>query len=143
MRFHGKRKTGQSFLFDPEKIDVVMEGRDGEANLYIVQDQPWRGTEEEARSLEQKLDNYVAFAVGGQMQEMYPQLRGARWRIVIDTYVGAPSGDCWARLSIRGDAIRDRGGDLIVHEMSIPVPPERSRRRSGPGGSDKSGQQGK
>jgi hypothetical protein len=111
-------------LFDPEKIDLVMQGRDGEAVLYIVQDQAWCGTDEETRSLEQKLDTYVAFAVGGQMHEMYPELRGAPWRIVIDSYVGPPNEECWSRLSTKGDVIRDQDGDLIVHEMMFPTPPE-------------------
>jgi hypothetical protein len=124
VRFRGKHSATTSSIFNPEKIDLVMQGRDGEANLYIVQDQPWRGTREETRSLEQKLDNYVAFAAGGQMREMYPELRGERWQIVIDTYVGPPNADCWSSLSARGDAIRNQGGDLIVHEMLIPTPPE-------------------
>jgi hypothetical protein len=124
VRFPGKQSATGSSLFDPEKIDVVMQGRHGEANLYIVQDQPWRGTGEETQSLKQKLDNYVTFAVGGQMHEMYPQLRGERWKIVIDSYVGPPNSECWSSLSARGDAIRNLGGDLIVHEMLIPTPPD-------------------
>lgn len=101
-----------------------MQGPGGEAELYIVQDQPWLGTDEETRSLQQKLNNYVTFALAGQMHQMYPYLRGVPWRIVIDTYVGAPNADCWSRLSTWGDAIRNQGGDLIIHEMLIPTPPE-------------------
>jgi hypothetical protein len=54
---------------------------------------------------------------------MCPELRGEPWRIFIDTYVGPPPTQCWERLSALGDAIRDLGGDLIVHEMTVPVPP--------------------
>jgi hypothetical protein len=124
VRFRGKQSAARSSLFDPEKIDLVMQGRDGEASLYIVQDQPWLGTREETQSLEEKLDSYVTFALGGQMHEMYPQLRNERWRIVIDSYVGPPDSECWSSLSARGDAIRNLGGDLIVHEMLIPTPPD-------------------
>jgi len=101
-----------------------MQGLAGEAKLYVVQDQPWSGSDAETRSLEQKLRNYVTFARDGQMHKMYPKLRGQEWRIVIDTYVGPPDAKCWARLSTLGDEIRDLGGDLILHELTIPVPPE-------------------
>jgi hypothetical protein len=110
--------------FDPEKVDLVTQDSSGGANLYVVQDRPWIGSEAEAESLEQKLHNYVNFAREGQMHETYPELRGQPWKILIDTYVGPPPAECWERLSVLGDVIRDRGGDLIVHEMAIPEPPE-------------------
>jgi len=58
------------------------------------------------------------------MHEMYPELRGQPWKIILDSYVGPPPGACWERLSGLGDVIRELGGDLIVHEMAIPEPPE-------------------
>jgi hypothetical protein len=123
MRLRRRQSAPQS-LFDPEKIDLVTQDPSGGANLYVVQDQPWIGTEAEAESLEQKLRNYATFAREGQMHQMYPELRGQPWKIFIDTYVGPPPADCWERLSALGDVIRDLGGDLIVHEMAIPEPPE-------------------
>jgi hypothetical protein len=123
VRLRRRRSPPQS-LFDPQKIDLVTQDPTGEANLYIVQDQPWIDSEAETDSLDQKIGAYATFALEGQMQEMYPELRGRPWRIIIDTYVGPPPSGCWARLSALGDVIRDRGGDLIVHEMTFPVPPE-------------------
>jgi hypothetical protein len=123
VRFRRRQSPPQS-LFDPGKIDLVTQDPSGGANLYVVQDQPWIGSEEEAESLEQKLRTYVNFAREGQMQDMYPELRGQPWRIFIDTYVGPPPAECWEQLSALGDVIRDLGGDLSVHEMAIPEPPE-------------------
>ena len=123
MRLRRRQSAPQS-LFDPEKIDLVTQDPSGGANLYVVQDQPWIDSEAETESLEQKLRTYANFALEGQMHQMYPELRGQPWKIFIDTYVGPPPADCWEQLSAMGDVIRDLGGDLIVHEMAIPEPPE-------------------
>jgi hypothetical protein len=123
MRLRRGQSPSQS-LFDPEKIDLVTQDPSGGANLYVVQDQPWIDSEAETESLEQKLRTYANFALEGQMHRMYPNLRGQPWKIVLDTYVGPPPAECWERLSALGDAMRDLGGDLIVHEMAIPEPPE-------------------
>jgi hypothetical protein len=123
MRWRRRESTPQS-PFDPQKIDLVTQDPSGGANLYVVQDQPWIDSEAATNSLEQKLRSYANFALEGQMHEMYPELRGAPWKIILDTYVGPPPDECWERLSALGDVMRDLGGDLIVHEMAIPEPPE-------------------
>jgi uncharacterized protein DUF6572 len=123
VRFRRRRSPPQS-LFDRDKIDLVTQDPGGGANLYIVQDQPWIDSEAETDSLDQKIASYVTFAHQGQMEETYPELRGQPWRIIIDTYVGPPPPGCWERLSGLGDAVRDLGGDLIVEELTFPVPPE-------------------
>lgn len=123
MRLRRRQSPSQS-LFDPEKIDLVTQDPSGGANLYVVQDQLWIGSEAESESLEQKLRTYANFALEGQMHELYPELRGQPWKIILDTYVGPPPAECWERLSAFGDVIRDLGGDLIVHEMTIPDSPE-------------------
>jgi hypothetical protein len=120
-----RRRQGPSqSLFDPEKIDLVTQDPSGGANLYVVQDQLWIESEAETESLVQKLRTYANFALEGQMQESNPELRGQPWKIILDTYTGPPPPECWGRLSALGDTIRDLGGDLIVHEMAIPEPPE-------------------
>lgn len=124
MRFWRRQSNPPQSLFNPEKLDLVTQGQAGEANLYVIQDQPWIGSAAEIESLEQKLRTYVTFALDGQMHELYPELRGQEWRIIIDSYVGPPDERCWARLSILGDEIRDRGGDLILQELTVPIPPE-------------------
>src|SRR5829696_5385370 len=137
MRLRRRQSPSQS-LFDPEKIDLVTQDPSGGANLYVVQDQLWIGSEAESESLEQKLRTYANFALEGQMHELYPELRGQPWRIVLDTYVAPPPAECWERLSAFGDVIRDLGGDLIIHEMTMSLP-RRCHRRSVLGGSDVSG----
>ena len=72
-------------LFDPEKIDLATQDPSGGANLYVVQDQPWIDSEAEFESLERKLRTCATFALEGQMHEMYPELRGQSWKIILDT----------------------------------------------------------
>jgi hypothetical protein len=120
----GRRQGAPQSPFDPEKIDLVTQDPAGGANVYVVQDQPWIDSEAETASLERKVHAYASFALQGQMHELYPALRGQPLKIILDTYVGPPPADCWHRLSALGDAVRELGGDLIVHEMAVPEPPE-------------------
>jgi hypothetical protein len=119
-----RRPRAATPLFDPQQIDLVTQDPSGGANLYVLQDQPWNGSDAEADSLEEKLRTYVRFACEGLMQHLYPELRGRPWRIFLASYVGPPPAACWERLAAVSDVIRDLGGDLIVREMTVPEPPE-------------------
>jgi hypothetical protein len=62
-------------LFDPTKVDIVACAPDGTtAELYIVADAPWSGTDAQVRSLQDKIHAYVRFAVDGQMAQLHPEL---------------------------------------------------------------------
>jgi predicted oxidoreductase len=76
--------------FDPNKVDLVAQSPQGVVNLVIVQDQRWSGLESEWTSLNQKIHNYVAFVLDGQMAKQYPDVAGRGWRILIHNYFDDP-----------------------------------------------------
>ena len=119
-----RRQTPSQSLFDPEKIDLVTQDPSGGANLYVVQDQPWIDSEAETESLEQKLRTCANFALLGQMHEMYPELRGQPWKIILDTYVGPPPTFSLAprRASLRRTGAGEGSGSELP--LSLPLPPE-------------------
>ncbi len=50
-------------LDDPEVIDLITEGRDGEFALIISHDRPWTDSTDELERLREKINNYAAFAL--------------------------------------------------------------------------------
>jgi hypothetical protein len=124
-RRRDRKSTPPSGDFDPTKVDLVAVAASGTVNLYIIQDQPWTERESEWRSLNEKIHNYVAFALDGQMGVAYPDTPNRPWRIVIDTYVGPPPTQTIQALSEVGDAVRVQGGDLVMHSLRPPTGPGR------------------
>jgi len=101
-------------LFDPAKVDVVGVSADGTVELFIVQDRPWTGTDAQLGSLQQKIHNYVSYALDGAMVSSYPEVAGTSWRIVIHSHVGEPDN----RTTIMLEALREPrlgyGASLVV-----------------------------
>jgi hypothetical protein len=110
-------------LFDPSKIDLVTRSPDGMITLIIVQDQPWSGSAAEIDSLARKIEAYTVYVVDGHLAKENPEAVGLQWRIVIDTYTGQPDSATLEMLRKAGDAVRGRSGDLLLHEMNPPQPP--------------------
>jgi hypothetical protein len=131
MIFRRKQATPQparqqpSSLFDPTKVDLISKKKNGDARLFIVQDQPWTGSDAEIESLELKVRYYVSFAVGGTLVALEPQFRGRPWAIVVDTYTGRPDVRTLDSLNRLGEVVGQHGGALVLHELLPPVPPER------------------
>jgi hypothetical protein len=102
-----------SELFDPTTVDLVTLSPDkATAHLYIVQPDRWTGSDDEIASLQEKINAYVHFAVGGQMTSDYPQTAESAWKIVIDCQAGPPDTRTAAVLDEIGEAVRRYGGDL-------------------------------
>ncbi len=112
-----------SSLFDPTTVDLVASTRSGDARLYIVRDQQWTGSDPEIRSLQEKIHNYVGFALDGGMVALYPELTAQPWAIVIDTYTGRPDARTIDVLQRTGDVVRQYGGELVLHELRPPEGP--------------------
>src|SRR5437868_14597680 len=94
--------------FNAKKIDLITQEPGGTCRLYILQDEPWTETDDEIATLREKIENYAAFVMSGQLTTRYPQLAGQPWRIVVDTYTGAP-GDATLH------ALREAGTTLATH----------------------------
>jgi hypothetical protein len=79
-------------MFDATKVDLVTVTPQSDAVLlYIVASEEWTGNDEQLRSLQEKIHNYVGYAVDGQMQRDHPETAGLPWRIVIDSQAGPPT----------------------------------------------------
>ena len=117
MAFRGRDRASEARepLFDATKVDLVTLSPDQSvAQLYIVNDSPWTGSDAQLASLQNKIHNYVSFAVDGQMTVAYPETRGLRWAIVIDDQAGPPDSRTVQAIAQVTDAVRRYGGDLVV-----------------------------
>jgi len=104
-------------------VDLVAQSPQGVVNLVIVQDQRWSGLESEWTSLNQKIHNYVAFVLDGQMAKQYPDVAGRGWRILIHNYFDDPPEEYLDALGKVGDGVRSHGGDLILEKLAPPSKP--------------------
>ncbi|MEQ7011356.1 DUF6572 domain-containing protein [Actinopolymorpha sp. B17G11] len=99
--------------FDPLKMDVISLSQDrAVAELHIVRDTPWTGTDDELNSFQAKVQTYVSYAMDGQMNAAYPETSGLPWMIVVTSYEGRPD----ERTTFVMDALQERlrayGGSL-------------------------------
>jgi hypothetical protein len=101
-------------LFDPAKVDLVGVAVDGVVELFVLQDQPWTGSDAQLGSLQQKIHNYVAYALDGPMVDSYPEVAGMPWRIVVHSQIGEPDG----RTSLMLEALRE---PLLRYGASLAV----------------------
>lgn len=60
---------------DEYKIDLVAKSKEGHAEIIIVEENPWSGSEEQITLLRSKVSSYLKFISSGQLYEMYPELR--------------------------------------------------------------------
>jgi hypothetical protein len=99
--------------FDPLTIDLVTITPDGQTVvLYMVQQEAWTGSDTQLRSLQEKVHNYVAFALDGQMVRTYPEAEGLTWTVRVDSQVGPPQGDSLAVLQHLAEVLPRYGGHL-------------------------------
>jgi uncharacterized protein DUF6572 len=102
-------------VFDAGTVDLVGISPEGTTvNLYIVQSDAWSGSDEQLLTLQQKIHNYVSFALDGPMVDHYPETAGLSWRIVIDSQTGPPDSRTSFVLDQVAVAVRTFGGELIV-----------------------------
>jgi hypothetical protein len=101
--------------FDPGKVDLVSIPKSGTVvDLHIVQDSAWIGSDDQITTLQQKINNYVSFALDGALVENYPDTAGLPWRIVIVSQDGRPDARTSFVLDQVTSAVRNYGGELVV-----------------------------
>jgi hypothetical protein len=105
-----------SALFDAVKVEVVALSADGTVNLYIVQDQPWTGSDAQLNSLQAKVHNYVGYALDGQLARDYPETVGKPREIVVDCQSGAPDDRTQHLLAELAKRLGPYGGSLRTIE---------------------------
>lgn len=70
---------------DPSKIDLVTFDPSTDAyTLVLVETRPWDGSEERARQLIAKVDNYRYFVNSGQLEKNYPDSKGKHIRFQLE-----------------------------------------------------------
>jgi hypothetical protein len=80
------RPVADSRIDKPEVIDLVsMNAAEDEVTLHLIAEQPWDVRGEGTAKLQAKLKNYVTFAADGQLHRDYPEARGKRIRIHVDS----------------------------------------------------------
>jgi hypothetical protein len=79
-----------------------------------VSDSPWTGSNAQLQSLQEKIHNYVSFALDGQLVQAYPETTGLAWEIVIDCQKGMPDPRSAQFLDQIREAVRSYGGELQV-----------------------------
>jgi Family of unknown function (DUF6572) len=70
----------------PDVIDLVTEEPDGEWALIVVEEGDWTGSQDQLKRLQEKLNNYLKFALDGEMARLHPESKGKKVRIQLDLY---------------------------------------------------------
>jgi hypothetical protein len=103
--------------FNDAKVDLVAQSPDGASVLlYVVQAQPWTGSDEQIASLQAKIHNYVGFVLDGQMERTYPDVAGLPWEIVIDCQTGLPDPVSEGVLGHLAEVLPRYGGSLAIRQ---------------------------
>lgn len=109
-----KARETQDVLFQPTKVDLVTVSGDGSMVLmYVVVDFPWTGSDAQLTSLQEKIHNYVSFALDGQMVRTYPVTAALPWQVVLDCQTGPPDARTQQVLDRLVEPVRRWGGRLV------------------------------
>ena len=66
-------------------VDVVThDPKTDEYALIMVETRAWDGSDERLQQISEKVENYVSFALYGQMTKLYPESLGKRIRLQLD-----------------------------------------------------------
>jgi uncharacterized protein DUF6572 len=107
--------SGDETLFDATKVDLVAVSQDGKTvSVIVAQPGPWSGSDDQINSLQEKIHNYVGFALDGEMVRLYPETEGLAWNIGLDCHFGLPDTRTQQVLDQLRDAVKRYGGDLVV-----------------------------
>lgn len=66
-------------------VDLVThDPKTDEYALIMVETREWDGSDERLQQISEKVENYVSFALYGQMTKLYPEALGKRVRLQLD-----------------------------------------------------------
>lgn len=105
--------TSKSGIEYPSSVDVITQTPTGEWKLIIVEDGAWDGSPERLSKLQQKLNNYLSFALDGQLVRLYPEAQGHKVAIQIDCY-RQPDDDTLSFLESARERMKADGVALYV-----------------------------
>jgi hypothetical protein len=109
-------KNGSDF---PEIVDLVVhKPKTDEWELIIVETNDEKPTTERLRQLQEKINNYVAYALDGQMAEENPNSVGRPVGIRLDYYC-EPDDDLLAFVEWFGEQLREDGIGFTLSVRSL------------------------
>jgi hypothetical protein len=74
-----------SGVANPNTVDLVTHDPEtDEYALIMVETRAWDGSEERLQQISKKVENYLSFALYGQMTKLYPEALGKRIRLQLD-----------------------------------------------------------
>lgn len=98
----------------PDAVDVIThDPKTDEWILYVIETDAW-DTPERIPQLQEKLNNYLKFALDGELHRKYPLAVGKHVRIRLDFH--QPPDDMTLRfIDLARDQIGEEGIDLDLH----------------------------
>lgn len=101
---------------DPNVIDFVVHDPEGEIVLIMVEGREWDGSTERLFELQEKINNYAAFATDGQLVQQYPHYAGKPVRVELRC-VGDPDPATGRFLKMAKQRLRSAGLSLSVKRI--------------------------
>lgn len=101
---------------DPSVIDFVAHDPKGEVVLVMVEGREWDGSSERLFELQEKINNYAAFATDGQLVQKYPDFVGKPVRLELRC-VGDPDPATGRFLEMAKQRLRSSGLSLSVKRI--------------------------
>lgn len=101
---------------EPDVIDCVAHDPKGEVVLVMVEGREWDGSDERLFELQERINNYAAFATDGQLIEKYPEFAGKSVRVELRC-AGDPDPATSRFLELAKRRLRSAGLSLSVKRI--------------------------
>jgi len=74
----------------PKTIDLVTKTPDGKCSLKMIEDRPWSSLDLQMQELQDKINHYVEYVVGGQLTRDFPSVARLPVEIVLQCTAAPP-----------------------------------------------------
>jgi len=100
---------------NPRVIDLVTyDPKSGEYVLIMIEERKWDGSADRVLQLQAKVNNYLSFALDGQMARQYPDSVGKPLRLQLDC-VAEPDANSAQFIELVREKLKTEGIRLIVN----------------------------
>jgi hypothetical protein len=102
---------------NPTIIDLVTyDSKSGEFALIMTETRPWDGSADRVLELQEKINNYLAFALDGQLERQHPGSVGKPIRLQLDC-VGPPDPETGHFINLVREKLRGEGIRFVVNVL--------------------------
>ena len=107
--------TSGAGVENPRVIDLVTyDPKSGEYVLIMTEQRQWDGSPDRVLQLQEKVNNYLSFALDGQMARQYPESAGKLIRLQLDC-LAEPDADSARFLELVREKLKPDGIRLVVN----------------------------